>query len=93
LIIADERLTEALALLLSFTEVEAFEAKPPKDGPNLRSPLMVLPTPAERGEVLHNHRSLAATAISIGHFHMLAEEITLLMVEPPTRWYTLALML
>jgi non-ribosomal peptide synthetase component F len=93
LIIAPEAIAGAPAPLVSFEEVEASEAKPPTGRPDIRTPLMVLAAPDGRGEVQHSHRSLVASAVSTEHFYMFAEEITLLMVEPPTRWYTLALML
>jgi hypothetical protein len=42
---------------------------------------------------LHSHRTLVATGISIGAFYLLAEDITLLLLEPPTNWCTLAMLL
>lgn len=93
LIIADEVIRGAPAPVVSFEEIEGSEPKARTGRPDTRTPLFVLPTPDGRGEVLHSHRSLVATAVSVGRFYMMAEEITLLMLEPPTRWYTLALML
>ena len=93
LIIAPQAIPGAPAPVVSFDEVEGSEGKSREGRPDTRTPLMVLPTPDGRGEVQHSHRSLVASAVSVGRFYMLAEEITLLMLEPPTRWYTLAMML
>ena len=49
------------------------------------------PTVAARS--LHSHRTLVATGISIGAFYLLAEDITVLLLEPPTNWWTLAMLL
>lgn len=93
LIIAPEAIPGASAPVVTFEQVEGFERRPREGRADIRTPLVVLPTPDGRGEVRHSSRSLVATAVSVGRFYMLAEEITLLMLEPPTRWYTLALML
>ena len=93
LVIADEAIAGAPAPVATFEEIEASEPKARTGRPDTRTPLAVLPTPDGRGEVLHSHRSLVATAVSVGRFYMMAEEITVLMLEAPTRWYTLALTL
>lgn len=79
--------------VVGFDDLMAGEGKEKSGRPDFRSPILALAMPGGRGEALHNHRSLAATAISVGKFYLLAEEITVLMLEPPTSWCTLAVML
>ncbi len=76
----------------TFDEIMAAPGKARAARPDFRMPILALAKPGG-GEVLHNHRSLAATAISVGGFFMLAEEIRVVLLEPPTNWYGLALAL
>jgi len=78
---------------LSFSELLASSGTERTQRPDLRKPLLALARPDGRGEVLHNHRTLVATAIAVGAFYMLEEGSRVVLLEPPTTWYTLALML
>jgi len=78
---------------LTFSEVIALSVTERTQRPDLRKPILALARPDGRGEVLHNHRTLAATAIAVGAFYMLEEGSSVVLLEPPTTWYTLALML
>jgi hypothetical protein len=60
--------------------------------PDFRAPVLALPLPGG-GEGLHNPRSLVATAIAVGAFYMLAEDSNVALLEPPTQWHSLALLL
>ena len=61
--------------------------------PDFRTPLLALAMPGGRGEALHSHRTLVATGISIGAFYLLADEISILLLEPPVNWWIIALLL
>lgn len=63
---------------------------PPR--PNLRQPILALPRPWG-GEVLHNHKTLVATAVSFGSFYMLEPGAELVCFEPPASWLGLAALL
>jgi len=78
---------------LSFSEMIALSIVERTQRPDLRTPLLAFARPDRRGEVLHNHRTLAATAIAVGAFYMLEEGSRVVLLEPPITWYTLALML
>ncbi len=93
LIISSEPIADAPAPVASFEEVAASEPKKREGRANNRSPILVLAMPDGRGEVVHNHRSLVSTAVSAGRFYLFAEEITILMLEAPTQWYGLTLIL
>ena len=60
--------------------------------PNLRLPVLALPRPWP-GEVLHNHKTLVATAVSFGSFFMLEPGAEVVSFEPPTTWLGLAALL
>lgn len=60
---------------------------------DFRKPILAMANPNRSGEVLHNHRSLVATSISIGTFYLMAEDVTVALLEPPTNWYSLAMLL
>jgi AMP-binding enzyme len=81
------------APIAAFDEMMSAPGKERPARPDLRTPILALPMPGGRGEVLHNHRSLTATAISVGGFFMLAEGINVVLLEPPTNWSALALAL
>ena len=55
--------------------------------------ILAMAMPAGHGEALHNHRTLVATGISVGAFYLLNEDITVLLLEPPTNWWTIAILL
>ncbi|HLF41221.1 MAG TPA: hypothetical protein VI854_07080 [Acidimicrobiia bacterium] len=60
--------------------------------PNFRLPILAQPRPWP-GEVLHNHKTLVATAISFGSFFMLEPGAELVVFEPPTSWLGLSTLL
>ena len=66
------------------------EAAPPR--PNLRLPVLALARPGG-GEVLHSHKTLVANAISLGSFFLLEPGAEVLLLEPPTGWLALGLLL
>ena len=72
---------------------ELLEGPPATPGkPNLRLPILALPRPWP-GEVLHNHKTLVATAVSFGSFFMLEPGAEVVSFEPPTSWLGLATLL
>jgi acyl-CoA synthetase (AMP-forming)/AMP-acid ligase II len=60
---------------------------------DFRAPILAMAKPDGSGEVLHNHRTLVATSISVGTFYLMAEDISVVLLEPPTNWYSLAMLL
>jgi acyl-CoA synthetase (AMP-forming)/AMP-acid ligase II len=60
---------------------------------DFRTPILAMAKPDGSGEVLHNHRTLVATSISVGTFYLMAEDISVILLEPPTNWYSLAMLL
>src|SRR5439155_24196975 len=61
--------------------------------PNLRAPVLVLPKPDGRGEVAHNHKTLVATAVAFRSFYMFEPGAEVVLLEPPTGWLGLAVVL
>jgi hypothetical protein len=75
---------------------EALMSEPGKERsgrPDFRTPILAMAMPGGRGEALHNHRTLVATGISVGAFYLLTEDITVLLLELPTNWWTVAMLL
>lgn len=66
----------------------------PKRGtrPNLRAPIAALAR-SSGGEVLHSHKTLLATAISLSSFYLLEPGAQVLLLEPPGTWIGLAMFL
>jgi acyl-CoA synthetase (AMP-forming)/AMP-acid ligase II len=60
---------------------------------NLRAPVLVLPKPDRTGEVAHNHKTLVATAVAFSSFFMFEPGAEVVLLEPPTGWLGLAVML
>lgn len=77
--------------LVDLLSAPAGEAKPAR--PDFKSPVLVLPKPDGSGEVLHNQKTLAATAIAVAGFYMIDAETRVLLLEPPTDWLGLAVLL
>jgi acyl-CoA synthetase (AMP-forming)/AMP-acid ligase II len=61
--------------------------------PNLRAPVLVLPKPDATGEVAHNHKTLVATAVAFSSFFMFEPGAEVVLMEPPTGWLGLAVVL
>jgi len=81
------------APIVTFDEMMAAPGKERSARPDFRMPILAMAMPGGGGEVLHNHRSLTATAISVGGFFMMAEAVSVVLLEPPTSWFGLALAL
>ena len=60
---------------------------------NLRAPVLVLPKPDNSGEVAHNHKTLVATAVAFSSFFMFEPGAEIVLLEPPTGWLGLAVVL
>jgi hypothetical protein len=60
---------------------------------NLRAPVIVLPKPDRSGEVAHNHKTLVATAVAFSSFYQLEPGAEIVLLEPPTGWLGLAVVL
>jgi len=60
---------------------------------NLRAPVIVLPNADATGEVAHNHKTLVATAVAFSSFFMFEPGAELVLLEPPTGWLGLAVVL
>ena len=61
--------------------------------PDFKGPVVALARPDGKGEVLHNHKTLSATAIAVGSFYMIDAETRVGFLEPPTDWLGLSLLL
>ncbi|HTY54276.1 MAG TPA: AMP-binding protein [Candidatus Binataceae bacterium] len=78
---------------ISYAETIALPAVERTQRADFRTPLLALARPDRRGEVVHNHRTLVATAIAAGAFYMLESDSRVVLLDPPITWYSLALML
>jgi hypothetical protein len=85
------RAAEALPTL-SADELAAGDAEATPPRPNLRLPVLVLARPGG-GEVAHNHKTLVASAISLGSFFLLEPGAEVVLLEPPTGWLALGMLL
>ena len=63
------------------------------DRPDFKKPLVAFAKPDRSGETVHNHKTLAATAIAMGSFFMIDGETQVLLAEPPTDWLSLSMLL
>jgi hypothetical protein len=61
--------------------------------PDFKKPLVAFAKPDRSGEILHNHKTLAAKAIAVGSFFMIDAETQILLLDPPTDWLSLAMLL
>jgi hypothetical protein len=77
----------------SFAEVIGGAQQERSGRVDFRAPILAMAKPEGGGEVLHNHRSLVATSISLGTFYLMAEDISIVLLEPPTNWCSLAMLL
>lgn len=78
---------------MSFETIMSEPGKDRSGRADFRTPILAIAMPDGRGEALHNHRTLVATGISVGAFYLLAEDISMLLLEPPTNWWTIAMLL
>ena len=92
-LVVGENLPDTAGPRASFEEIMSGPGKARIGRPDFRTAILAMAAPDGRGEILHSHRTLVATATSIGAFYLLAEGITLLLLEPPTNWCTLAMLL
>ncbi|HYL60731.1 MAG TPA: hypothetical protein VEU51_17835, partial [Candidatus Acidoferrales bacterium] len=92
-LVVGENLPDTAASKATFDEIMSGPGKARIGRPDFRTPILAMARPDGRGETLHNHRTLVAMGISVGAFYLLAEDISLLLLEPPTNWYTLAMLL
>jgi AMP-binding enzyme len=92
-LVVSENLLDTTASKATFEEIMSGPGKARIGRPSFRTPILAMPKPDGRGEILHSHRTLVATGISMGAFYLLAEGIALLLLEAPTNWCTLAMLL
>ncbi len=78
---------------IGFSELMDSPVKGLAERPELRAPVLVLARPDQRGEIFHNHRTLLATAVALDKFFMLATNSQVVLLEPPSAWHTLGLLL
>lgn len=78
---------------VAFSEVMESPINELVERPEPRAPVLVLARPDKRGEIFHSHRTLLATAVALGKFFMLGENSQVVLLEPPTAWHTLAVLL
>jgi len=78
---------------ISFASLAAEPGSDKADRPDFKKPLLAFPKPDRSGEVVHNHKTLAATAIAIGSFFMIDGETQVLLAEAPTDWLSLSMLL
>ncbi|HVA81780.1 MAG TPA: AMP-binding protein, partial [Candidatus Binataceae bacterium] len=93
LIIAPPGFAHAAVPAVSFDELMNGERKDKSGRPDFRAPILAMAMPGARGEALHSHRSLIGSAVSVGGFYLLSQEVSVMLLEPPTNWCMLALML
>jgi hypothetical protein len=92
-LIVGENLPEGSTPTASFDAIMSETGKERSGRADFRTPILAMAMPDGRGEALHSHRTLVATGTSLGAFYLLAENITVLLLEPPTNWWTLAMLL
>jgi len=78
--------------LLAGAELSAGDADATPPRPNLRLPVLALARPGG-GEALHSHKTLVASAISLGSFFLLEPGAEVLLLEPPNGWLALGMLL
>src|SRR6185295_8199188 len=83
---------EAEGKSASLHELLAGEISEKPDKPDYKKPLLAFPKPDRSGEVLHNHKTLAAHAIAVGSFYMIDTDTRVLLLEPPTDWLSVAML-
>ena len=92
-LVVGENPPEGTAPTVTFDALMSEPGKERSGRPDFRTPILAMAMPGGHGEALHNHRTLVATGISVGAFYLLGEDITILLLEPPTNWWTIAMLL
>jgi acyl-CoA synthetase (AMP-forming)/AMP-acid ligase II len=77
---------------IPFASLAAEEGSEKIERPDFKKALLALAKPDRSGEVVHTHKTLAAMAIAVGSFFMMDGETSLLVVEPPSDWLSLAML-
>jgi acyl-CoA synthetase (AMP-forming)/AMP-acid ligase II len=78
---------------VSFTDLVAGEKSEQSLRQDLRTPILAMAKADGSGEVFHNHKTLAATAIAFASFFMIDAATRVVLCEPPTGWLGLATLL
>jgi hypothetical protein len=78
---------------VSFPALGAEQGSDKIDRPDFKKPLIAFAKPDRSGETVHNHKTLAATAIALGSFFMIDEQTQIVLAQPPTDWLSLAMLL
>ena len=78
---------------VSFAALGSEEGSEKADRPDFKKPLVAFAKPDRSGETVHNHKTLAATAIALGSFFMIDGETQIVLAEPPTDWLSLSMLL
>jgi hypothetical protein len=92
-LVVGENPPDGTAPTATFAALMSEPGKERSGRPDFRTLILAMAMPAGHGEALHNHRTLVATGISVGAFYLLNEDITVLLLEPPTNWWTIAILL
>jgi acyl-CoA synthetase (AMP-forming)/AMP-acid ligase II len=78
---------------VTISELFSGETSEKPDKPDYKKPLIAFAKPDRSGELLHNHKTLAAQAIAVGSFYMIDGDTRVLLAQAPTDWLSLALLL
>jgi acyl-CoA synthetase (AMP-forming)/AMP-acid ligase II len=92
-LVVGEQPPNGTAPAVSFSALMTETGKERSGRPDFRTPILAMAMPDGRGEALHNHRTLVATGISVGAFYLLTDDISVVLLEPPTNWWTIAMLL
>jgi acyl-CoA synthetase (AMP-forming)/AMP-acid ligase II len=78
---------------VAYEALLAGEGNERSERPDFKKPLVAFAKPGRGGEVVHTHKTLAATAIDVGSFFMIEADTRVMLLEPPTDWLSLSLLL
>ena len=78
---------------VSFSALASEPGNDKTDRPDFKKPLVAFAKPDRSGEAVHNHKTLAATAIALGSFFMIDDQTQIVLAEPPTDWLSLSMLL
>jgi hypothetical protein len=90
---ADLVLGRTGANAVEFAALLAEPGSEKSERPDFKKPLVAFAKPDRSGEILHNHKTLAAQAIAIGSFFMIEPDARVLLLDPPTDWLSLGMLL